>query len=228
MGRVGDFWRGRGKLGKAGIIFGVIVVLVILAPRGDGATTAATTTTAQAAVATTAETTTTTEATPPTAQAPTTTTTAAPTTTTTAAPTTTTTASPTAVLEALITETLKGDTNNKQPRLRQVLVAEEAGGGYSVLVEFNADDNLTTNLKKTGIQKRMSEVYIALYQSGHDVRSAAVSAYFPLVDKYGATSDAAVYKSMLDKAEADKVNWAADSSLLKLDILPGVWTTTLE
>lgn len=54
-----------------------------------------------------------------------------------------------------------------------------------------------------------------------------MAAYFTLVDKYGQRSDVVVYKSILDKAEADKVNWQQDDAYLKLTILPGVWETTL-
>ena len=35
-----------------------------------------------------------------------------------------------------------------------------------------------------------------------------------------------VYKSILDKDEADKVNWQADRASLELSILPKVWTTS--
>jgi len=110
---------------------------------------------------------------------------------------------------------------------RSVEVVEQANGGWGVFVEYNAGDNLTTSLKKTGIEKTMSEVYIALYTSDLDIRTASVAAYFPVVDQYGNESEAIVYKSVLEKEEADKVNWDIDGSYLQLEILPGVWSTTL-
>jgi len=42
----------------------------------------------------------------------------------------------------------------------------------------------------------MSEIYIALYTSDKDIRSASVAAYFPLVDQYGNESSGVVYKSI--------------------------------
>lgn len=73
----------------------------------------------------------------------------------------------------------------------------------------------------------MADVYIALYTSNLDVRTASVAAYLPLTDTYGNTSDGMVYKTMLDKTVAGKVNWSADKSMLEWQVLPGVWTTTI-
>ena len=130
-------------------------------------------------------------------------------------------------IRKLISEQLKGDNNLGKPYIRKIDVIKQVNGGWGVFVEYNADDNLTKNLRKIGIEKKMSEIYIALYTSGKDIRSASVSAYFPLVDKYGNESDGVVYKSILDKKEADKINWNSDPSTLKLSILPGVWTTSI-
>lgn len=130
-------------------------------------------------------------------------------------------------IKAMVKEQLKGTNNMKRNNLKKVEVTEQEGGGWNVTVDFNADDNLTTNLRKVGIEKEMSELYITLYKSGKDVSNATITAYFPLVDQYGKENDRAVYQSTLDKAEASKVNWNADQSSLKLSILPKVWTTTL-
>lgn len=130
-------------------------------------------------------------------------------------------------VKALVTEQLKGQNNMKRDNLKKLEVTEQESGGWNVTVDFNASDNLSTNLRKVGIEKQMSELYIALYKSGKDVRTTTVTAYFPLVDQYGKENDRAIYQSTLDKEEASKVNWDADQSSLKLSILPKVWTTTL-
>lgn len=106
----------------------------------------------------------------------------------------------------IVSSVLKGNNNMDQPHIRKIDVVKQVNGGWGVFVDYNADDNLTTNLRKTGIEKTMSEIYIALYTSNKDVQSASVAAYFPLVDKYGNESQEVVYKSILDKSEADKVN----------------------
>lgn len=130
-------------------------------------------------------------------------------------------------VKALITEQLKGQNNMKKDNLKKLEVTEQEDGGWAVTVEFNASDNLSTNLRKVGIEKQMSELYIELYKNGKDVRTATLTAYFPLQDQYGNVNDRAIYQSTLEKEEATKVNWNADQSSLKLSILPKVWTTTL-
>jgi len=127
----------------------------------------------------------------------------------------------------IVSDQLKGSNNMDQSYIRKVDVVEQVNGGWGVFVEYNADDNLTINLRKVGIESTMSEIYIALYTSNKDVRSASIAAYFPLVDRYGNESEDVIYKSILGKPEADKVNWGADSSSLKISILPKVWTTSI-
>lgn len=129
-------------------------------------------------------------------------------------------------IERLVREVLDGKNNRGQNYLHELDVVEQIDGGWGVFVEFNADDNVTTNMRKTGIEKTMSEIYIALYTSEHDIRAAAVEALYPLVDRYGNENDGMVYKSILRKDEADSVNYDADRAYLQLTILPGVWTTS--
>lgn len=130
-------------------------------------------------------------------------------------------------IQYLVEQQLKGDNNLDRPYLRNVSLTKQVDGGWGVFIDFNASDNLSKNLRKTGIESDMSELYIALYTSDYNVTSVVISAYFPLVDKYGKETEGIVYKTYLDKAEADKVNWEADSSTLKLQILPSVWTTSI-
>lgn len=114
----------------------------------------------------------------------------------------------------LVADQLSGNNNLKKPYIREIDVVEQPGGGWGVFVEYNAGDNLTTNLRKGSIESKMSDIYIALYTSDKDIRTASVAAYFPLVDKYGNDVDGLVYKTVLDKEEAEKVNWDAPSATL--------------
>ena len=131
-------------------------------------------------------------------------------------------------LKTLVANVLNGTTNmSHENRLKGVDVVKQIDGGWGVFVEFNADDNLSANFTKKGIEKQMSDVYTALYTSNKDVRTASAAAYLSLTDKYGNTSDQMVYKSILDKAVAGKVNWSTDKASLELQILPGLWSTTI-
>jgi len=125
-------------------------------------------------------------------------------------------------IRTLVQNVLKGKNNMGLEYIRKIEVVKQVSDGWDVFTEFNANDNLTTNLQKKGIESKMAEIYIALYASNYDVRYASVNAYFPLTDKYGNKSSDVVYKSTLDKKEADKVNWDADETSLKINILPGI------
>lgn len=129
-------------------------------------------------------------------------------------------------IRKLVSDRLVGENNMDKPYIREIDVVEQIDGGWGVFVEYNADDNLTSNLRKAGMEKKMSEIYTALYTSDQDIRIATVAAYFPLSDKFGATRDGAVYKTSMNKELADKVNWDVDSSLLELNILPGLWSAS--
>lgn len=130
-------------------------------------------------------------------------------------------------IKALVANILGGKTNlSRENRLRNVKVVPQVDGGWGVFVDFNADENLTLNLTKLGIEKTMSEIYAALFMSGKDIKRVSAAAYFPTTDQYGNTSDSIIYKSRIESSVASKVNWSADKATLELKILPGLWETT--
>ena len=130
-------------------------------------------------------------------------------------------------LRQIVENTLAGKNNLDKDYIKNINITAQADGGWGVFVDYNADDNVTTSARKNGIEMKMSEVYIALYTSGKDVRNASVAAYLPLKDSYGNENENVIYKSVLGKIEADKVNFQSNESTLKLNILPGVWETTV-
>lgn len=133
-------------------------------------------------------------------------------------------ASPEDRIRSAVLGVLEGDTNwdPPQPRHRDTTVMAEEGG-FAVVVEFNANDNMTDNLRRSGIDKTMAEVYQALYSDGLQVTEAVVHGYFPLIDRFGNESVDKVASTALDAETAAQVNWQADESTLHLQILPGVW-----
>lgn len=95
----------------------------------------------------------------------------------------------------------------------------------AVQIKFNASSNITNNLTRQTIVSDMSKIYISLYNSPLKWERLVLCAYLPLVDSYGNESDGLVFKTELKIDEANKINWAADESLLQMRILPNVWTT---
>lgn len=128
-------------------------------------------------------------------------------------------------INQIVVKQLNGKNNLKKDYIREIKVTEQIDGGWGVFVEYNADEVLSSNSARKSIQLDMSKIYTALYTSGENIQTASVSVYFPVIDKYGNPSDAMVYKTMLEKTEADKVNWSIDKSYLGLEILPNIWET---
>ncbi|SFM99406.1 hypothetical protein SAMN05428949_1618 [Chitinophaga sp. YR627] len=132
--------------------------------------------------------------------------------------------SPEEKIKTVIREELKGENNNDKPYLRDINVAME-NQAAAVTINFNANDNLTTNMIRSGIKSKMSDLYLKLYKSNLPIKSVSVCAYMPMSDKYGNQSDDIVYTSILESEEAAKVNWSAEDYAIKSTVLPNVWTT---
>jgi hypothetical protein len=130
---------------------------------------------------------------------------------------------PEEAIKNIINKELKGNNNKSKPYIRGINLSMD-NNEASVIISYNADDNLTVNLALTGIKGKMSELYSKLYRSNSPIKSVSVCAYMTLTDKYGNESDDIVYTTVLGKAEAAKVNWNADDAVLKYSILPKVWT----
>lgn len=108
--------------------------------------------------------------------------------------------------------------------LHEVGVVESDGGEFLVTVTFEVTDVFTAGSAKTDMEDIMADTYMAVYPE-HDVHSVSVHGQAPLVDNYGNEDTKTVYSTLLEKSEADKVNWDADESSLQVTILPDVWET---
>lgn len=127
-------------------------------------------------------------------------------------------------IEGTVKEVLKGKNNLGTQKYRSLNI-RELDQGLSVDIEFNADDNITHNYRRKGMERQMSQLIKALFTSeaGKDIAEIATTAYFPLTDQYGNEKQTIVYTVVLDKSEADKINWDFDRASLELQIIPSVW-----
>jgi hypothetical protein len=131
---------------------------------------------------------------------------------------------PEETIKDIIQKELKGNNNIDKPYLRDINLAMENNKAF-VIINYNASENLTTNLTLVSMKSKMSDLYYKLYKSGLPIGSVSVCAYMPLIDKYGNQSDDIVYTTRLGNEEASKVNWSADDAMIKNVILPKVWST---
>ena len=121
---------------------------------------------------------------------------------------------------------LRGESNIGLPRVRSIDVKPAEGGGYNVAVEYNMDNAGTKDLFRMMLKMDMGSLYHALYTSGQDVASAAITAYFPVDDPAGGEPPVRVFSTSLDKKTADQADWNAERTVLEMDILPALWTET--
>lgn len=135
--------------------------------------------------------------------------------------------SPEEQIRKTIEDQLPGQNNMDTDRLESIEMAKDSTGLYRVEIGFNADDNFSKNMIKTGIESQMSEIYQAIFTKFDNVGEISIGARFPLADAYGNESLKVVYYTTLTKAEADKINWNTSDATLKLRIIPGVWQTDL-
>ncbi|HEX6426343.1 MAG TPA: hypothetical protein VF008_01605 [Niastella sp.] len=127
-------------------------------------------------------------------------------------------------IKDIIQKELTGNNNNDKPYLRDIDLVMENNKAF-VIINYNASENLTTNLTLVSMRSKMSDLYLKLYKSGLPIGSVSVCAYMPLIDKYGNESDDIVYTTRLANEEASKVNWNADDAMIKNVVLPKVWST---
>ena len=65
-------------------------------------------------------------------------------------------------IKAFVADQLKGTNNMKRDNLKKVELLEGEGGGWNITVEFNASDNLSTNLRKK-VSKRKCQKFTPRY-----------------------------------------------------------------
>lgn len=131
--------------------------------------------------------------------------------------------SPEEEIKILIQKNLAGENNMSFPYEDKIEITKTDNGKYSIDIKFNADDNLSKNLIKTGIQMKIAEILTSLYTERDDIQSVTISALFPLQDKYGESFRGDVYVAQLDIDEAKKVNWELDPAYLAQSILPNIY-----
>lgn len=122
----------------------------------------------------------------------------------------------------LIYSILKWNNNLGKPYLKTLNITKESDNSLNVVVEFNANDNLSVKTRRTWIEGKMTEIYLGLSKSIHKMNLVQISAFFPLMDKYWNEFDGLVYKTQINKDDFYMINWKQDELTLKYNVLPNV------
>lgn len=125
-------------------------------------------------------------------------------------------------IETIVRKSLPENNEDGKKFIRKIEILKQFDGSWGVSVEFNASNKAI--YQKESIQKEMSRIYQAIYTSGYKIGQASAGSYLEVVDKYGNEGEEMVYKTILEGANGNKINWKYnDEDYLLTKIIPGVW-----
>ena len=104
-------------------------------------------------------------------------------------------------IETVVVSVLKEKTNMGEDRMRNV---DDVDG--TVLIEYNADSNLTNGLTRGAIWTDIIDIVKKL-STNEGIESITVNAYLPLVDQYGNEAPGKVMTVNLTRETWSKINW---------------------
>lgn len=104
-------------------------------------------------------------------------------------------------IETAVISVLKDKTNMKEDRMRNV---DDVDG--TVLIEYNADSNLTNGLTRGAIWTDIIDIVKKL-STDENIDSVTVNAFLPLVDQYGNEAPGKVMTVNLTRETWSKINW---------------------
>ena len=91
---------------------------------------------------------------------------------------------------------------------------------YSLALEFTGKENLSQKMTVTGMRTAIRDVLYVVKESGLDMSNVKVAIKYPLVDKYGNTSDEYVIKSDFSGDTIDKLN--ENKNAINTDNIPEI------
>jgi hypothetical protein len=111
-------------------------------------------------------------------------------------------------------------------KVRSIGIVPQIQAGYGVFVQFEASQNLTNGLTNAGVKFDTEGAYKSIYASpvAQQVRTASMTAWLPLADQFGNTSDQPVFKTILDGRTGRRITWDAVHGL---DFAP-LWQVAMQ
>ncbi|MAT38874.1 MAG: hypothetical protein CL946_04645 [Ectothiorhodospiraceae bacterium] len=87
--------------------------------------------------------------------------------------------------------------------IKDIYVTGHPSGGYTVKVSLDEDSYEIPFLQDFTLSDTMTNIYKAVYTSGHDVREARVSVYIPSPDG----GDELLWETAIEKSDAGSIDW---------------------
>lgn len=105
--------------------------------------------------------------------------------------------------------------------VQKVSRLDVSSGNITVTIAF--DDNLTENFIRGGIRRDIVDVLKAARDSGYEFSEIHIDGSFPLVDKFGATTEETVVRVQYARATVDRINWSGFLPENVYDIADSCW-----
>lgn len=113
-------------------------------------------------------------------------------------------------IEQSIINTLGENTNMDSPRIIELAINNHAGtddpNDKIVIARMNANENLTSNMTRTGILNQSAEVFEELFLID-EVEQVSLMWFLPLTDTYGNVSPGEVLRVEIDREISERINW---------------------
>lgn len=111
------------------------------------------------------------------------------------------------IKEAFIAE-FSSTSNTGDERIREVTIWKDDDGTSWVTVDYNADDNLTSNLMRSSMWNDAKAFYKTVTPLlSSDFNGAVLNAWFKTTDAYGTTEDSKVMTVTMERSTWEKITW---------------------
>ncbi len=120
-----------------------------------------------------------------------------------------------------ITNSIKDIVELSSDKLKKVELKPVDGENNQYIVFVSYIDKFGGQEKQ--IKWIMGDIYLTIYKNFHNITLVVISAYLPVIDKYGNQSEINGYETQLGGDDINKINWNLDDNTLKYQVIPGLW-----
>lgn len=113
-------------------------------------------------------------------------------------------------VSSLITSSVGNKTNNGENKIIELQVNDHSGtvkeGDKIVIAKLHGNDNLSSNMIKSGMQLESIKIFKQLFQL-NEIEEVDLIWQFPVTDSFGSSTLNTVLKINISRTTASKINW---------------------